>query len=356
MRILVTGCYGYIGSVLTPRLMTLGHEVLGLDNGLFKDCAFGALPPDIPCVADDVRDVRRSDLDGLDAIIHLAALSNDPLGNLDRELTLDINYRASVRLAELAKEAGVARFLFSSSCSSYGASGDALLDESAALAPVTAYAESKVYTERDLIPLCDDRFSVTSLRNATAYGVSPRLRLDLVLNDFVAAAVASGRVLVKSDGTPWRPVVHVEDICRAFEAVLAAPRASVHNRAFNIGRTEENYRISELAEIVRQTVPGCQIEYAADGGPDKRSYRVDCSRVGRDLPGFQPQWTVPRGVQQLYDAYRAMGITQSDLDATRYHRLRTLRPLLDSGRLSADLRWQQRDVAGARPQVQEVAS
>lgn len=356
MRILVTGCYGYIGSVLTPRLLEQGHDVLGLDNDLFAGCDFGGPPTSVVCLADDVRDVTRADLSGLDAILHLAALSNDPLGNLDRDVTLEINHRATVRLAQLAKEAGVSRFVFSSSCSSYGASGDSLLDENATLAPVTPYAESKVFAERDLTPLADERFSITYLRNATAYGVSPRLRLDLVLNDFVASAVATGRIVVKSDGTPWRPVVHVEDICRAFEAALAAPRAAVHNRAFNIGQTDENYRISELADIVRRTVPGCHIEYAANGGPDKRCYRVDCSRVVRELPGFQPRWDVPRGARQLYDAFRQIGISGDDLDGARYHRLRTLKPLLDAGRLSPSLRWQCQEGAPRQTAASEVAS
>jgi len=339
MRILVTGCYGYIGSVLVPRLVVQGHEVLGLDSGLFKACTYGEPAADVACVAADVRDVTRDDLVGIDAIIHLAALSNDPLGNLDRELTLEINHLATVRLAELAKEAGVKQFLFSSSCSTYGSAGDAMLDEHTQFAPVTPYAESKVLSERDLAPLADERFNITYLRNATAYGLSPRLRLDLVVNDFVATAVATGRIVVKSDGTPWRPVVHVEDICRAFEAILVAPRAAVQNRAFNIGRTDENYRVSELAEIVRRTVPGCTVEYATGGGPDKRCYRVDCSRVERELPGFHPQWDVPRGVRQLYDAFRTLGMTDSDLDGPRYFRLRTLKAHLDAGRLQHDLHW-----------------
>lgn len=339
MRVLLTGSHGYIGSVLVKMLIAEGHQVVGLDTGFYEGCTFGPPPEEIPRLAADLRDVRRSDLVGFDAVCHLAALSNDPLGNLDRELTLQINHAASVRLARLAKEAGARRFVFSSSCSSYGASGEALLTEEAACCPVTPYGESKVYTDRDVARLADDTFSPSFLRNATAYGVSPRLRLDLVINEFVARATVTGRILVKSDGSPWRPVVHVEDICRAFLAVLAAPCSAIHNQAFNVGRTEENYRVGELAEIVRQIVPGCRIEYAADGGPDKRCYRVDCTKITRRLPAFRPRWNVRRGVRQLYEAYRAAGLTAEDLDGPRYFRLPTLQGLLDGGLLDGDLHW-----------------
>ena len=339
MRVLVTGSEGYIGSVLAPMLVQMGHDVVGLDTGLYRTCDFGPPPGEVPILSEDLRDVRQTELAGFDAICHLAALSNDPLGNLDPQLTLDINYLASVRLARLAKAAGVLRFVFSSSCSSYGASGDGLLSEEAACAPVTPYGESKVRTEEDVTKLADDLFSPVFLRNATAYGASPRLRLDLVLNDFVAAAHTTGRIYIKSDGTPWRPLVHVEDICRAFLAVLVAPRAAVHNQAFNVGRTEENYRVRDLAEIVRQTVPGCEIEYAAGAGPDKRCYRVDCGKIARMVPGFQPQWDARRGAKQLYDAYRAVGLTKEDMDSPRYFRLRTLQEQLASGYLREDLRW-----------------
>jgi nucleoside-diphosphate-sugar epimerase len=332
---------------MAPLLLNAGHQLLGYDSGLFERCTFGDGVPSIPAIRKDIRDVQLEDLEGIDAVIHLAGLSNDPLGDLNPRLTFAINHQASVRLAKLARKAGVKRFIFSSSCSNYGAGGDALLDENASFNPVTPYGESKVLVERDVAKLANDHFSPVFLRNATAYGVSPRLRFDLVLNNLVAWAVTTRRVFIKSDGTPWRPVVHIEDISRAFLAVLEAPRELVHNQAFNVGRTEDNYRIRDLAEIVRETVPGCTVEYAADAGPDKRCYRVDCGKITRTLPGFRPQWDARKGALELYNAYRRIGLTLEDFEGDRYKRIAHVKYLMGLGLLDNALRWKTAKVAVA---------
>jgi nucleoside-diphosphate-sugar epimerase len=329
-----------------------GHEVVGLDTFLFEGGTFGSDASPGESLRMDLRDVQVEDLHGFDAVIHLAALSNDPLGNVNPQITFDINHLGSVRLARLAKEAGVERLIFASSCSLYGVAGDAMLTEEAAFNPITPYGVSKVLFERDVAKLADDNFSPTFLRNSTAYGVSPRLRADIVVNNLMAIAFTTGEVVIQSDGTPWRPLVHIEDITRAFLAVLHAPRDLVHNEAFNVGRSEENYRVRDLGEMVEQVIPGSRVRYAEGGGPDPRCYRVDCSKLMRTLPEYQPQWTVRQGMEQLRDAFQRFGLTREELLGDKYFRIKRIGALQSNGLLDESLRW----ISAETPLVVESAA
>lgn len=338
MKVLLTGHRGYIGSVLTPMLLERGHTVVGWDSDLYRACTFVGELAQTPTLEKDIRDVHPDDLSGFDAVIHLAGLSNDPLGDYRPSLTEDVNFKASVQLAQLAKRAGVPRFLYASSCSNYGASGSDFLDESAAFNPVTPYGISKVNVERIVAPMADQSFSPTFLRASTAYGLSPRIRFDLVVNNLTAWAFTTSQVYLKSDGSPWRPIVHVEDIASAYIAVLEADRDLIHNEAFNVGLTTENYQIREIAALVKDIVPNSQVEFAPDAGPDLRCYRVDCNYIARRLHGFKPQWTARRGVEQLYDAYYKTGITLEDFEGERFKRIAHIKKLIRDGELDDNLR------------------
>ncbi len=338
MKVLVTGHRGYIGVEMVPALREAGHEVVGLDTGLFDECDFLAPPDEVPNVNVDLRDVTPAHLQGFGAVVHLAALSNDPLGDLNKTITYDINQHASFRLAQAAKKAGVKRFLFSSSCSLYGAGGDTSLDEKAAFFPVTAYGESKVLVEQELSRIADETFSPVYLRNATAYGVSRRLRADIVVNNLVGHALTTGKVLLQSDGSPWRPLVHIKDIINAFAACLSAPVDAIHDQAFNIGRTSENFQIRQVAEMVAQVVPRCEVAFAPGASADTRNYRVDFRKAETRLPGYKPRWTLRAGIEELYEAYQRAGMTKDTFSGPRYYRLRTVKGLQDRGLLDGALR------------------
>ena len=341
VRVLVTGHHGYIGSVLVPMLRVAGHDVVGLDTFFYRGCDFGVSAGLEPATPLDVRDVTPSSLEGLDAIVHLAALSNDPLGDLNSDWTYAINRDGTVALARAAKHAGVSRFVFASSCSMYGAAaGGEALDESAALRPLTPYAESKVEAETVLLDLAGDGFSPVAMRNATVYGVSPRLRLDIVLNNLVAWAHTTGAIRLQSDGSSWRPLVHVQDVARATIALLEAPVGLVAGEAYNIGTEAQNYRIRELAEIVHDRLPHCDVTFAEGASPDPRSYRVAFSKFASTFPECRFEWTAERGADELASAYASVGLTFDEFEGHRFIRLNQLKRLLEARRLDGALRWE----------------
>lgn len=349
MRILAAGDRGYLGAVMIPFLRRAGHEVVGLDAGWYDRCDFGPVSNGYEQRTGDIRDVGPGDLTGFDAVVNLAALSNDPVGHLDPRATYSINTDGAVHLGAAAKAAGVPRYLFASSCSLYGAGGDGRLTEDAELHPVTPYGRSKVMAEEGLSALADDSFSPTYLRNATAYGSSPRLRADIVVNNLTGTAFTRGEVRLQSDGTPWRPLVHAEDIARAFLAALEAPRQVVHDRAFNIGRDEDVVQIRDIAAQVARALDA-PVTIAAEAGPDTRNYRVDFGRASELLPAFEPRWTIAAGIDQLVRDMRTVGLSAADFEGPRYVRLARVRELLASGMLDDELRMQVEPSAGGDPE------
>jgi nucleoside-diphosphate-sugar epimerase len=337
--VLLTGHKGYIGSVMVPHLLSAGFDLVGLDTGYFNDCTLVPDAVDIPEIRKDIRDVVADDLKGFYAVVHLAALSNDPIGNLDEGWTTDINHSATVRLAELARDVGVRRFLFSSSCIMYGMSDAGIVDENSPLDPQTEYARSKVRSEDALRELAGDGFSPVYLRNGTVYGVSPRMRFDTVLNNLVGAAVTSGLIQVFSDGKPWRPVIHVEDVARSFQQVLEAPAEDIHNEAFNNGADHLNHQVIELAEMAADVVPGCRLEVLNQPGADQRTYKASFSKFARTFPDFKWKWTARKGAENLAETFRELNLTADQYNGDRFIRLKWLNKLLDSGKLDSQLRW-----------------
>ncbi|NEQ69444.1 MAG: SDR family oxidoreductase [Symploca sp. SIO2D2] len=339
MKVLVTGHRGYIGATLVPKLLAEGFQPIGMDSDLFRACNFGEPITEIPTISKDVRDACVEDFEGVEAVLHLAGLSNDPLGEIDPDLTYDINFKASVNLAKLAKKAGVRKFVFSSSCSTYGAGGEGLKTEESEFNPVTPYGKSKVMAEEEVSKLADDSFSPTYLRNATAYGVSSRLRFDLVVNNLTAWAYATGKVHLKSDGSAWRPLVHIDDISQAFIAVLKAKTEEVHNEAFNVGAPGENYRVREIAELVKAAVPNSDLRFADGAAADSRCYRVSFEKIMTRLEHYKPEWNVRKGIEQCLFAYRDQGVTLEQFEGPKYQRLAHIIEQMENGLIDSKLRF-----------------
>jgi nucleoside-diphosphate-sugar epimerase len=340
-KIIVTGHNGFIGTLLVNLLIEKGYEVVGIDTNFYgKDCAFYPFLPEIKEMIKDTREISFSDLEGAYAICHLAALSNDPMGELNPELTYAINHLASVKIAELAKKAGVEKFIYSSSCSLYGmAGGESALTEDAEFGPITAYAKSKVYSERDILPLGDQNFSVTFLRNATAYGVSPKLRLDLVVNNLVGWAFTTKQIRIMSDGSPWRPIVHAEDIARAFIAVIETPNQVVNRQSYNVGLNSENYQVKDIAHMVQKVIPSCDVVFTGEHGSDSRTYRVNFDKIATCLPNFKPKWNLKTGIEQLHESYQRSGLNDEKFNGRYFIRLKQLQHLMSEQKLNNDLFW-----------------
>ena len=340
-KIIVTGHTGFIGSLLAPMLVEKGYEVVGIDTKYFdEDCEFYAPKKGFLEIKKDTRDITEEDLKGAYAICHLAALSNDPMGDLDEQLTFDINHLASVEIAKLAKKVGVEKYIYSSSCSLYGiADGDVALDETAEFNPVTAYAKSKVYSERDIVPLATDDFAVTFMRNSTAYGVSPKLRADLVVNNLVGWAVTTGQIKIMSDGSPWRPLVHAEDIARAFIAVIEAPKEVINRKSYNVGQTEENFQIRDIAKLVGEVIPNCEVIITGEHGGDSRSYRVNFDLIAKELPNFKPKWTLKEGIKEVYEAYKKYQMDDEKFNSKAFIRLKELQHLMSTNKINNKLFW-----------------
>lgn len=338
-RILITGHNGYLGAVMSPHLVSEGYDIVGMDTGFFGECTLVPDSGKVNAIKKDIRDLSPKDLENFDAVIHLAALSNDPIGNLNDSWTEEINYQASMKLAEFSRAAGVKRFLFSSSCIMYGASNTLEVNEDSPLDPKTEYARSKVKAERALSAMADKNFSPIYIRNGTVYGVSPRMRFDTVLNDFMGSAATTGKVVVHSNGKPWRPVMHVQDVARYFQAMLEAPKEKIHNQAFNAGANDLNHQIIELAQIAVDTVPNAKLEMFPKPGADQRTYKADFGKFARTFPGFKFKWNARSGAAELYEAFKRVGLKHSDYIDKKFTRLKWLHYLLDSGKLDNALRW-----------------